>query len=148
MDQQTKVVNRNGVPEIESQGLAGDVNTFVSDVLTLAELQSQLLNADIREFAGRVWILSLVLIGGLALGLACLPIALLTVALGLVQLLGISYFTAFLIVGVVAAIGSALMSIVGWIQICQRTVVLRRSWAEFARNLRWIKKVFTSKRLR
>jgi len=148
MDQQTKIANRNGVPEIASQGLAGDVNTFVSDVLTLAELQSQLLDADVREFAGRGWIPSLVLIGGLALGLASLPIALITMALGLVQWLETSYFTAFLMVAVAAVIGSACMSIVGWIQLRQRTVVLRRSRDEFVRNLCWIKKVLTSNRLR
>ena len=148
MDQQAKVANRNGVPEIASQGLVGDVNTFVSDVLTLAELQSQLLDADIREFAGRGWISSLVLISGLALGLASLPIALITVALGLVHWLEVSYFTAFLIVVIAAAIGSSGLSIVGWIQLRRRTAVLRRSKDEFTRNLQWIKKVLTSNRLR
>ena len=78
---------------------------------------------------------------GLALGLACCPIALVTVALGLVQFLETSHFTAFLIVVVAGAICSVLLCIVGWIQVRQRAAVLRRSRDELVRNLCWIKQV-------
>jgi hypothetical protein len=106
MDQQAKVAERNGAPEAESQGLARDVGSFANDVLTLTELQSQLLVADVRECSRRALVPSLLLLGGLALGLACFPIALVTAALGLVQFLDISHFTAFLIVVVAGAICS------------------------------------------
>ncbi len=147
MDHQAKVAERNGTPETSSQGLARDVGAFANDVLTLTELQSQLLVADMRECSRRVLVPSLVLCGGLALGLACFPIALVTVALGLVEFLNTSHFTAFLIVVIAGAIGSALLCIVGWIQVRQRAAVLRRSRDELVRNLRWIKRVLARNRL-
>ncbi len=141
MVQQTKVAGRNGAPEIESDGLARDVGSFANDVLTLAELQAQLLAADVQECRQRVLVPSLVLLCGLALGLACFPIALVTLALGLVLFLETSLFTALLIVVVAAAIGSALLCIFGWIHVRQRAAVLRRSRDELVRNLSWIKRV-------
>jgi membrane protein DedA with SNARE-associated domain len=147
MDQQAKVAARNGAPKTASQGLARDVGAFANDALTLTELQSQLLVADLRECSRRALVPSLVLLGGVALGLACFPIVLVTVALGLVQFLETSHFTAFLIVVVAGAIGSALLCIVGWIQVRQRAEVLQRSRDELVRNLRWIKQVVASTRL-
>lgn len=146
MDHQAKVAERNGKPETPSQGLARDVGAFANDVLTLTELQSQLLVADVRECSRRALVTSLVLLSGLALGLACFPVALVTVALALVQFLEISYFTAFLIVVVAGAIGSLLLCVVGWKQVRQRTAVLRRSQNELVRNLQWIKRVVTRNR--
>ena len=148
MDQQAKVAGRNGAPEAVSQGLARDVGAFANDVLTLTELQSQLLVADLRECRRRALVPSLVLLGGLALGLACFPIALVTVALGLVQFLETSHFTAFLIVVVAGAICSVLLCIVGWIQVRRRAAVLRRSRDELVHNLRWIKRVLAGNRLK
>ncbi len=141
MDQQAKVAERSRAPETASQGLARDVGAFANDVLTLTELQSQLLAADVRECSRRALVPSLVLLGGLALGLACFPIALVTVALGLVQFLKTSHFTAFLIVLVAGAIGSVLLCVVGWTQVSQRAAVLRRSRDELVSNLHWIKRV-------
>lgn len=141
MDQQAKVTESNGAPETASKGLASDVGAFANDVLTLTELQAQLLVADVRECSRRALVPSLALLVGLTLGLACIPVALLTVALGLVQFLETSHFTAFLIVAVAGAIGSALLCIFGWRQIRQRAAVLQRSRDELVRNLRWIKRV-------
>lgn len=146
MDQQAKLTERNGKPDTASQGLAQDVGAFASDVLTLTELQSQLLAADLRECSRGALAPSLVLLGGLTLGLACFPISLVTVALGLVHFLDASLFTAFLIVVVVGAIGSALMCILAWRQVRQRAAVLRRSRDELVCNLRWIKRVLTRNR--
>jgi len=148
MDQQTKVVERNGVPETTTHGLAGDVSAFASDVLTLTELQSRLLVADVRECNRRALVPGLALLCGMTLGLACIPLALVTLAFGLVQYLDTSHFTAFLIVVGVGAIGSALLCIVGWIKVRQRSAVLGRSRDELVRNLRWIKRVLARNRLK
>lgn len=148
MDQQAKVAERNGAPKTASQGLVRDVGAFAKDVLTLTELQSQLLVADMRECSRRGLVPSLVVLVGLALGLACFPIALVTAALGLVQFLETSSFTAFLIVVVAGAICSVLLCIVGWIQVRQRVAVLRRSRDELVRNLYWIKQVLARNRLK
>lgn len=148
MDQQAKVAERNGAAVTASHGLAGDVGAFALDVLTLTELQSRLLVADLRECNRRALVPGLVVLCGLTLGLACIPLALVTVALGLVQYLETSQFTAFLIVVVVGAVGSALLCMVGWTKVRRRTAVLGRSRDELVRNLRWIKRVLARNRFK
>ena len=148
MDQQAKVAERDGVPEATTHGLAGDVSAFTSDVLTLTELQSRLPVADVRECNRRDLIPALVLLCGMMLGMASFPIALVTLAFGLVQYQDKSHFMAFLIVVGVGAIGSALLCIVGWIKVRQCTAVLGRSRGELVRNLRWIKRVLARNRLK
>jgi len=135
MDQQAKVAERNGVPETTTHGLAGDVSAFASDVLTLTELQSRLLVADVRECNRRALVPALVLLCGMTLGMASFPLALVTLAFGLVQYLDISHFMAFLIVVGVGALGGALLCIAGWTKVRQRTAVLGRSRDELIRNL-------------
>jgi len=92
MADQTKIEERNGSPA----GLARDVGEFAYDVLTLAELQGQLFVADARECSQKVLAPGLALLGGVALGLAALPIALVAVALWLKETFAISYAAGFL----------------------------------------------------
>jgi uncharacterized integral membrane protein len=146
MVQQTKVAASNGASKSASNGLAWDVGAFANDAVTLTELQSQLLAADMRECSRGAWVPSLVLLAGLALGLACFPIAMVTAALGLVYFLETSHFTAFLIVLAGGVIGSALLCVLSWIRVRQHVAVLGRSRDELVRNLRWMKRVITRNR--
>jgi uncharacterized membrane protein YqjE len=147
MDHQTKIGERNGSPQTASKGLARDVGEFAHDVLTLAELQAQLFAADLRECGRRVFVPGLVLLCGAALGLACFPIALAALALLVIQVFETSYAAGFLIVVGVGAVLSALVCVIGWIQVRQRLAVLGRSQRELIRNLRWIKKVLERSRI-
>src|SRR6185295_3428396 len=114
MVHQTKLGEQNGSPRIESKGLERDVGEFAYDVLTLAELQAQLFVADMQECGQRVRVPGLILLCGVALGLACFPIALAALALVVVQVFGTSYAAGFLTaVGVGAAL-SALLCAIGW----------------------------------
>ena len=74
MDQQANVNERNGSAGATTHGLAWDVGSFANDALTLTELQTQLVAADMREYGRRVWFPSLLLLAGMALGLAFFPI--------------------------------------------------------------------------
>jgi len=143
MGEQTMVAERNGASQSTNNGLAWDVSSFANDAMTLTELQAKLLAADLRECRRRSWVPSLVLLAGLAIGLACFPIAMVTVALGLVQFLETSHFTAFLIVLVTGATGSVLLCLVSWITVRQHFARLQRSRDELVRNLRWMKRVIT-----
>jgi uncharacterized membrane protein YqjE len=148
MDNQTKVSSQNGAPRTSPRaGLASDVGEFAHDVLTLAELQGQLFVADVRECSKRVLIPGLVLLGGVALGLACVPFALAALALLLIQVFEISYAAGFLIAAVAGAVLSALLGVIGWFQVRKGLAVLGRSQQELVRNLRWIKKVLERSRL-
>jgi len=147
MGHQTKVSEQNGSPRIASKGLARDVGEFAYDVLTLGELQAQLLVADVNECGQRVLVPGLVLLCGVALGLTCFPIALAALALLVVQVVGTSYAAGFLIAVVVGAALSALLCVIGWYQVRERVTVLRRSQQALVRNLRWIKKVLERSRI-
>ena len=147
MGHQTKISEQNGSPMAPSKGLARDVREFAHDVLTLAELQTQLFVADVQECGQRVLVPGLVLLCGVALGLACFPFALAALALFVIQVFEISYAAGFLIAVVVGAVLSALLCFLGWIQVRKRVTVLRRSQQELVRNLRWIKKVLERSRI-
>jgi uncharacterized membrane protein YqjE len=123
------------------------VGDFAHDVLTLAELQAQLFVADVQECGQRALVPGLVLVCGVALGLACFPIALAALALFVIQVFETSYATGFLIAVVGGAVLSALLCVIGWWQIRERVAVLGRSQQELARNLRWIKKVIQRSRI-
>jgi hypothetical protein len=147
MGHQTKISDQNGSPQAASKGLARDVGEFAHDVLTLAELQGQLFVADVLECGRRVLVPGLVLVCGVALGLACFPIALAALALVVVQVFGTSYAAGFLTAAVVGAALSALLCAIGWYQVRERVSVLGRSQQALVRNLRWIKKVLERSRI-
>ena len=147
MGHQTKVSEQNGSPERASKGMARDVGEFAHDVLTLAELQGQLFVADVQECGRRVLVPGLVLLCGVALALASFPIALVALALLVIQVFATSYAAAFLIAAAVGASLSALVCVIAWLQVRKRVTVLARSQQELVRNLRWIKKVLERSRI-
>jgi Putative Actinobacterial Holin-X, holin superfamily III len=147
MDHQTKISEQNGKPETATKDMARDVGEFAHNVLTLAELQAQLFVADVQECGQRVLVPGLVLLCGVALGLACFPIALAAVALLVVQVFQTSYAAGFLIAAVVGVALSAPLCVVGWFQVRDRLAVLARSQQELVRNLSWIKKVLERSRI-
>ena len=146
MGYQTKVSEQNGSPQTAPQALARDVGEFAHDVLTLAELQAQLFVTDLQECSRRALVPGLVLIAGVALGLSCIPLALAALALLLIQVFETSYATGFLGATIVGAILSALLCVIGWLQVRKRVAVLQRSRQELVRNLRWIKRVLERNR--
>lgn len=148
MDDQTKIDDRNGAPENASRGFARGVGDFSHDVLTLAELQAQLLAADVKECRQHLLGPALLLLGGAAVSLACVPIALAALALFLVQFFNTSYASGFLLASVVGAILGVLLSAAGWRHVGRQLAVLRRSKHELIRNLSWIKKVLNHSRTR
>ena len=146
MGHQTKVNERNGSPQTAPKTLARDVGEFAHDVFALAELQTQLFVTDLRECGRRALVPSLLLVGGVTLGLSCIPFALAALALLLIQVFETSYATGFLLATIVGAILSSLLCVSGWFLVRQRLTVLRRSQAELVHNLRWIKKVLERNR--
>jgi hypothetical protein len=147
MGHQTKISEQNGSPKAASKGLARDVGEFAYDVLTLAELQAQLFVADVQQCGRRVLFPGVLLLGGLALALACFPIALAALAFLLIQVFEISHAPAFLIAALTGATLSALVSVIAWLQVRRHMAILGRSQQELVRNLRWIKKVLERSRI-
>ena len=146
MGRQTQMNERNGSQETAPRAFAPDMREFGHGAFTLAELQAQLLVTDVRECGQRVKVPSLLLLAGLVLGSACLPIGLAALALWLVQAFDMSYATGFLIATVAGAMLSMLLCGLGWFLVRQRLLVLRRSYEELVRNLGWFKKVLERNR--
>jgi len=136
----------DGVSSSAPKGLAGDVREFAHNVLTLAELQAHLFVADVQECGQRVMIPGIVLICGVVLGMACFPLALVVLALFLVQLFEVTYAMGFLIAFAAGAVLSALLVAIGYLQVREHAILLQRSREELRRNLNWIKKVLKRSR--
>lgn len=138
--------DRKGTSESASQGFARGVGTFAHDVLTLAELQAELLAADVRECRQSARIPALLLLCGLAVTISCFPVALTALALFLTRFFETSYACGFLLAFLIGAVVGVALIGVGWFQVSRRVAVLRRSQQELIRNLRWIRKVLDHSR--
>jgi hypothetical protein len=117
----------------------GQMADLLHDILTLAELQWQLFVADLRRAGWLVGLKMAVLTFGVVLALSCIPLALVTVALFLVEFAGWGYARAFastLLLAVVAAAGIVGISI--WRFSTMRSL-FQRSVAEGERNVHWLK---------
>lgn len=112
---------------------------LLHDMLTLAELQWQLFALDGRQYVrGLLWP-AVWLACGTALALSCLPLALVVLALALVETTSLSIAQAF---GVALAVGFGLaLGLIGsvvWF-VRRRLVFLQRSKSQWQQNLRWLK---------
>ena len=118
------------------------LNQVVHDVLTLAELQSQLFKNDAREVAQRSMKPLCLFACGLLLLLAAIPISLIAIAVGLIAV-GLPTPAAYASVSIVTIVVAAAMAIWAWRRLCEMPPVLARSREEFARNIAWIKDAIT-----
>lgn len=141
MGHQTKIVERNGSLGSTPTALARDVGEFAHDVFTLAELQVQLFAAEVREYRRCALIPGLVWLAAAAVALACFPVALIALALSIVESFQTSYAAGFLLAAIAGAVLSAVLCVVGWFLVRGRLTVVQRSRQELVRNVRWVKRV-------
>ena len=147
MEQQVNKNERNGSTQTGTRGLRKDIREFAHDVLTLAELQAQLLVADVQECGQSSIFPSLLLLCGVAIGLACAPIALIAVALSVVEIFNVSYALGFLLTAIVfAGLGGTLCAI-GAFRLRNCFKVLNRSGNELKCNVSWMKNLLSPNRM-
>jgi hypothetical protein len=158
MVDQTKL-NANGttthrnadVPE-ESQSLspsgavAQSSAEFLHDLVTLAELQAQLVVLDGKQGLARLVAPVAGVLFGAILALGCVPVALATIALVLTETTDLTPAGAFaLVVGVGS--GVALLLVIACAWLLKRSLkMFARSQREWQQNVRWFKE--TLRRLR
>jgi hypothetical protein len=141
MASQTTHIESNGR---SSRGVFGNAAEFVHDLMTLTELQVKLLVLDMKEGSRHAMLpLALILFGG-CLALGCFPVLLAALGFGLVAA-GLSYWLSFLIAGIVGLAISGGAAYGGFRLLKKQAAVLRRSQAEFDRNVRWVKSALTRK---
>jgi hypothetical protein len=109
------------------------------DMVSLAELQFELVRNDYR--AGMKGLLTpvVLLLGAGIVALGTAPIALLLMAEILIQIAGLSRTSAFSIAAASGLTTAVALGLVGWSQLRGVGRVFQRSREEWIRNLNWIK---------
>jgi hypothetical protein len=147
MDQRINQGERNDSTQTATGGLRKDVGDFAHDILTLAELQAQLLIADLQEGNQSARIPCILLLSGTMFGMAGASIALVAVALFIIETYQVSYPIGFLIAATVGAILSGTLVAIGLHGLRKCFQVLHRSRTELTRNLNWMKNLLSPNRL-
>ena len=138
---ETQVNPKNGKngSSTASPGVARSTGELLADALTLAELQGKLLTIDVQDDLRKLITPLVLLATGAVLGLSCLPIVLVTVALGLIAGAELAPWLAFLIsLGIGLAVAAVLLAAGVWCLRNQLTFFVR-SRAEWQQNVRWFK---------
>jgi hypothetical protein len=136
---ETTMNANNGSTPTPPNGVAQGMGDLTHDIVSLAELQFELVRNDYR--AGMKGLLApvvLLLVAGV-MALGTVPIALLLLAEILIQVGGLSRASAFSIAAAGGFISATALGVVGWSQLRGIGRVFRRSREEWIRNLNWIK---------
>jgi len=128
----------------ESRGngsVVGSIAELGNDIMTLAELQAKLLALDLKECTAQAGTSLALILAGLTVMLASLPVAVLGVAYLVADALGIKPGWAMLLtVAVVLVLGGVLLAVC--VPRLRRSfAAFRRSREELNRNLSWIRTV-------
>lgn len=124
-------------------GVRNGVGELLHDVVSLGELQAQLLAVDARESMQKAQSPVVLLLGGAALALGAVPVLLLALAEALVLLLDWERALAYLVSGLIGAVVGGVLVFAAWRQAAAVLAVFDRSRAELSENVRWIKYALT-----
>lgn len=137
---QTQVKPTNGSTSAPL-AVARNTGELLSDALTLAELQARLLVIDVETDLKRLITPAILLAAGAVMALSCLPIVLVTIALGLIAGAGLQPWLAFLAsVGIGLVLAAILVAAGVWF-LRNKLTFLARSRTEWQQNVRWFKSV-------
>ena len=139
MDDQTKVDGGqvNGAPE----GMVGSIAEFGNDVTSLAELQLKLAAQDFKEVKAKALLPLSLVVAGLVVLLASVPVAIGGLALLVAQVLSISIGGALLLTAVVLMILTGALVAFAGRRLAASFAGFRRSREELIRNVNWIRTV-------
>ncbi|REJ86623.1 MAG: hypothetical protein DWQ34_27000 [Planctomycetota bacterium] len=125
---------RTGARQV-SRNLSG----LAHDVITLAELQAQLVACDLREGKAQAIGPIVVIVAGLLLALGTMPVLLLGLGWLLVNHAEWTESAAFLTAGGAGLAVAGLLAWFGWKKLKAALSTFTRSQQEFARNVDWVK---------
>ena len=121
------------------QSMARNTGELLGDAMTLAELQGKLFLVDVQDDLKRLILPVALLLTGVVLALTCLPIALVTIALGLMAGADLAPWLAFLITLGGALVIALMLILAGVWYFRHGLTFLNRSRAEWDQNIRWFK---------
>jgi len=125
--------------ELPPQAVARSSAEFLHDLFTLGELQAKLVMLDTKEGVSRLTVWVVVMIAGGILALASLPVLLVTLALALYELAGLSLTLSFGIAVVLGLGASAGLIFAALGSLRKGSNILERSASEWRANIRWAK---------
>src|SRR5262245_61423775 len=130
-----------GAEQTPPRGAARNLSELLHASLALGELQLQLAWADGRRLLADAVYPGVVLLIGAILVLSCVPLALATIALALVETtkLTLAEAFAFTLAGGLVLGGATALAAVIWLR--RGLKPFARSLAECRANIRWIKKI-------
>jgi hypothetical protein len=129
--------------ESAAAGVRDGVGDLLHDVVSLSELQVQLLAVDARESVDKAKTPIGLLVGGIALALGAVPVLLLSLAEALTLWLGWERALSYLVSGLAGAVIAGILLYLAWQQMGAVLAVFDRSRVELAENIRWIKYALT-----
>lgn len=138
----------NDEPAAESQeqpDVTGNLGNLGADLISLGELQLELLSVDVRDAAQNSFSPALFASLGLGLVIGCCPLVLLGLSWWLADLTELSVAGASLIVAAVGLVMAAILFYLAWRGLRESLNLLNRSRIELSSNLRWIKKILSDK---
>ena len=136
---QAQVERTNGADNSPPRAMARNTGELLSDAMTLVELQSKLLLVDVKADLRQLIIPLALIVGGVIITLASLPISLIAVALALDAATDLQLWAAFAISFAFAiVIAGGLVGGGAW-YLLHRLSFLARSRSEWAQNVRWFK---------
>jgi hypothetical protein len=124
-------------------GVRDGVGDLLHDVVSLGELQAQLIAVDARESAQKAVAPIGLLIGGISLALGAVPVLLLSLGEALTLWLDWERALSYLVSGLAGAVIAGLLLYLAWQQAGAVIAVFDRSRVELAENVRWIKYALT-----
>ena len=125
--------------ESPPRAVARNTAELMSDVVTLAELQGRLLLIDVESGVWKIIPFVITLTAGVILAICCVPIAMATIALGLIHYGGLLPPVAFAYTLLGGAILSLVLVAAAFWQYKRGMRLLERSQNEWKQNMRWIK---------
>jgi hypothetical protein len=134
--------------EAESATPAGDIRHGVTqiarDAVTLAELQAQLLQVDLRNWLTATLTPTVVLaVVAATAALASLPVLLFSVAHYLVDATDLSLASSLLIAAGIGLLTAAICGFLAYRTLTRSSGAFTRFRTELARNLQWLKQVLS-----
>ena len=133
---------RNGSTAASPNGVAKDMGELTHDLISLAELQLELLRNDCREGSKGLLIPVALLLAAGIVALGTVPIVLFLMAELLTQVVGLSRTWALAITALSGCVVAIALGVVGWSRLRRVGRVFARSREEWSRNMTWIRRAW------
>ena len=134
----------NGQPAAPVKAMTRNVSQLSSDVITLVELQAELLQVDLREWAQGFAKSVVAMVAALVMLLASMPVLLISLGYFIDQQSELSLGTSMLIAAGIGILIAGILAGVGVWLLKREHNLLHRFRRELKHNITWLKQVLSN----